>query len=40
MWLCAQAAGSVLAVHARVGEQVTSGALLVELELVAEASKE
>ena len=32
MWLCAQAAGTVRAVHARVGDQVESGALLVELE--------
>jgi geranyl-CoA carboxylase alpha subunit len=33
MWLCAQAAGTVRAVHARVGEQVVSAALLVELDL-------
>ncbi len=33
MWLCAQAAGKVLAVHGKAGEQVVSGALLVELEL-------
>ncbi len=33
MWLCAEAAGQVLAVHAKAGEQVESGALLVELEL-------
>ena len=34
MWLCAEAAGVVQAVHARAGEQVESGALLVELELL------
>jgi len=33
MWLSAQAAGTVKAVHAKVGDQVESGALLVELEL-------
>jgi geranyl-CoA carboxylase alpha subunit len=33
MWLCAEAAGQVLALHAKVGDQVESGALLVELEL-------
>jgi geranyl-CoA carboxylase alpha subunit len=33
MWLCAQAAGVVQAVHAAVGQQVESAALLVELEL-------
>jgi geranyl-CoA carboxylase alpha subunit len=33
MWLCAEAAGIVHAVHARAGEQVESGALLVELKL-------
>ena len=33
MWLCAQAAGVVTAVHAAVGQQVESAALLVELEL-------
>ncbi|MFZ3127488.1 MAG: biotin/lipoyl-containing protein, partial [Rhodoferax sp.] len=33
MWLSAQAAGQVLAVHANVGDQVEAGALLVELEL-------
>ena len=32
MWLCAEAAGVVLAVHAKAGDQVESGALLVELE--------
>jgi geranyl-CoA carboxylase alpha subunit len=33
MWLTAKAAGRVLALHAQVGEQVESGALLVEIEL-------
>jgi geranyl-CoA carboxylase alpha subunit len=33
MWLCAEAAGTVKAVHVKAGEQVESGALLVELEL-------
>jgi geranyl-CoA carboxylase alpha subunit len=33
MWLCAQSAGTVKAVMARTGEQVESGALLVELEI-------
>jgi geranyl-CoA carboxylase alpha subunit len=33
MWLSAQAAGTVKALHAKVGDQVESGALLVELEL-------
>jgi geranyl-CoA carboxylase alpha subunit len=33
MWLCAQAAGKVRAIYASVGEQVASGALLVELDL-------
>ena len=33
MWLTAQAAGIVVAVHLRLGEQVESGALLVEIEL-------
>ncbi|MES2947182.1 MAG: acetyl/propionyl/methylcrotonyl-CoA carboxylase subunit alpha [Pseudomonadota bacterium] len=32
MWLCAEAAGVVQAVHAKAGDQVESGALLVELE--------
>jgi len=31
MWLCAEAAGVVQAVHAKAGDQVESGALLVEL---------
>ena len=35
MWLSAQAAGTVAAVHAKVGDQVESGALLVELTLQA-----
>jgi geranyl-CoA carboxylase alpha subunit len=33
MWLSAQAAGTVHAVHTKVGDQVESGALLVELDL-------
>lgn len=33
MWLCAEASGLVAAVHAKVDDQVESGALLVELEL-------
>ena len=33
MWLCAEAAGVVQAVHAKVGDQVEAGALLVEIEL-------
>ena len=31
MWLCAQAPGTVSAVHAQAGDQVESGALLVEI---------
>ena len=34
MWLCAEAAGVVQAVYAKAGDQVESGALLVELELL------
>ncbi len=34
MWLCAEAAGVVQAVHAKAGDQVESSALLVELELL------
>ncbi len=33
MWLCAEGQGVVQAVHAQVGDQVESGALLVELEI-------
>jgi len=33
MWLCAEAAGTVKAVHTQVGQQVASAAVLVELEL-------
>ncbi len=33
MWLCAEATGVVKAVHATAGEQVESGALLVELDI-------
>ena len=33
MWLTAQAAGTVIALHAKLGEQVASGTLLVEIEL-------
>jgi len=36
MWLCAEGAGRVQAVHATSGQQVQSGALLVELELTTE----
>ncbi len=36
MWLSAEAAGTVQAVHAAVGDQVESGAVLVELELTSE----
>ena len=32
MWLCAEAAGVVQAVHGKAGDQVESGAVLVELE--------
>jgi geranyl-CoA carboxylase alpha subunit len=35
MWLCAEAAGTVQAVHATAGDQVESGALLVQLNLKA-----
>jgi geranyl-CoA carboxylase alpha subunit len=35
MWLCAESAGSVKAVHAQPGEQVESAAVLVELDLAA-----
>ena len=35
MWLCAEGAGTVKAVHAQVGQQVESAAVLVELELQA-----
>jgi geranyl-CoA carboxylase alpha subunit len=33
MWLCAEAAGTVKAVHTQVGQQVASAAVLVEIEL-------
>ena len=33
MWLCAEAAGAVKAVHCKAGDQVESGALLAEIEL-------
>ena len=33
MWLCAETAGVVLAVHNKAGDQVESGALLVELDI-------
>jgi geranyl-CoA carboxylase alpha subunit len=33
MWLSAESAGTVKAVHAKAGDQVESGAVLVELEL-------
>ena len=32
MWLCAQAGGTIKALHAKAGDQVESGALLVELD--------
>ncbi len=35
MWLCAEAVGTVQAVHAKAGDQVESGALLAELNLKA-----
>ena len=34
MWLCAESAGTVKVVHAKAGDQVESGAVLVELELL------
>jgi geranyl-CoA carboxylase alpha subunit len=40
MWLCAEAAGVVQAVHAKAGDQVEAGALLVELEIAATQNKE
>ena len=33
MWVCAEGAGQVAAIHARAGDQVESAALLVELEI-------
>ena len=33
MWLCAESAGTVKAVHAKAGDQVESGALLAELDI-------
>ncbi len=38
MWLCAEAAGTVQAVHANAADQVESGAVLIEIEL--ESTKE
>ena len=35
MWLCSEGAGSAKAIHTKVGDQVESGAVLVELELPA-----
>ena len=35
MWLCAESAGTVKAVHVKTGDQVESGAVLVELQLPA-----
>ena len=32
MWLCAEGAGTVKAVHAKAGDQVESGAVLIEIE--------
>lgn len=40
MWLCAQSAGTVKAVHAETGHQVESQALLVELELTPQSKNE
>ena len=37
MWVTAGATGQVAAVHAKVGDQIELGALLVELDLVGEA---
>ena len=37
MWLCADSAGTVKAVHAVAGEQVEAGALLVELDIKKDA---
>lgn len=37
MWLCAESAGTVKAVNAKVGDQVESGAVLVELEIKKDA---
>ena len=37
MWLCAESAGTVKAVHVKTGDQVESGAVLVELEITKEA---
>ena len=39
MWLTAQATGTVVALHVKVGEQVESGALLVEIELEEKGEK-
>jgi geranyl-CoA carboxylase alpha subunit len=33
MWLCAQAPGTVSALHVQPGDQVESGALLAEIEV-------
>lgn len=38
MWVCAEGAGQVVAIHAHVGDQVESTALLVELEVISEES--
>ncbi len=37
MWLCAESAGTVKAVHAKAGDQVESGAVLVDLDMEKEA---
>ena len=37
MWLCAESAGTVKAVHAKAGDQVESGAVLIELDIKKEA---
>lgn len=40
IWLTAQAPGMVVALHATLGEQVISGAVLVEIEIAREGAKE
>jgi geranyl-CoA carboxylase alpha subunit len=37
MWLCAESAGTVKAAHAKTGDQVESGAVLIELDIKKEA---
>jgi geranyl-CoA carboxylase alpha subunit len=38
MWVCAEGAGQVAAIHAKAGDQVESAALLVELEITPKES--